>query len=110
MFFSQSKKQLFTPREKTGRTVLYTQVLKNDRHFHNLFIFYFHHEPHFYLSVLFPDLYLHFETFSHDLLQVYGLSQWMDRLCAAVIEINHAHSPVKDQNFLELVSLKTGKL
>jgi len=70
-------------------------------------IYYSHHEPQFYVLIFFPEIYIHFETFSNYLLCVHVLVQWMVILCAAITEINHTCSSLH-HIFLELVSLKTG--
>jgi len=45
----------------------------SDKHFQNLFFSYLHHEPHFCLLMMFPETFLHFETFLYDLLHVHVL-------------------------------------
>jgi hypothetical protein len=58
------------------------------------------------LLVLFPEIYIHFEIFSYDLLHACVLFQWMDRLCVAVTEVNHTYPSVHSPYFLEYVSLE----
>jgi hypothetical protein len=89
MFFPQSRKLLLIPMENTGKIILYILilgVLKSRRdnkfpdwmtYFLNLFFTYLRQEPHFYLSVFFPDLCVR----------------------AAATEINHEYPSVGPQSF-----------
>jgi len=66
-----------------------------DVRFLNLFFSCFHHELHFYVSVLFPETYVHADTFSIHFSHVHVLIQRSVGLCATVTETNHAHSPIR---------------
>jgi hypothetical protein len=54
----------------------YIFKLNNDEHFQNEFFSNFHHEHHFYLLALFSETYIHFETFSYDL--VYKINSYFN--------------------------------
>jgi hypothetical protein len=52
---------------------------------------------HFFFLALFPEAYLHFETFSHALLRARVVFQWMVGLHTAVADNNRTYSVTQQQ-------------